>query len=405
MLFAAIILAAIAVFLIQEKVYEKKSFDGLHYDVSFSAEEVFEGEDVYMFEELTNGKALPLPNVRAEHELPEGLSFERRTQAGKKNRKTMENPHSVESVFVLKSDHRIRRRWRVRCGKRGVYTVGSVLLITSDLFGASTWSKKIEGSGGKRATVTVLPAPIDLSAHFTDSRWLNGERPVEKGLLTDPMNRCGTREYTPLDPMSKINWTSTAVHGKLMVNVEEYSTRHSFSILLNMQSRPIELHPDVPSDEGVIELCVTVAASLLDRISAEETPVRLFCNTDPAPLASLGVEGTGEEGKIAVTRPFAGRADTIEALRVLASLPMSISCPMEKMLDQITRDSTAYTSGGNLIVVSGYLDERMIVFHDVMRSLGCRVVFYITGSNRNAVSLPDDIEVYFRTWSGKGGAA
>jgi UDPglucose 6-dehydrogenase len=83
----------------------------------------------------------------------------------------------------------------------------------------------------------------------------------------------------PDDPMNRINWNSTAAHGKLMVNVEEFTEQYQFNIILNMQSRSIELHPHEPSSPDYIEMCITVCASILDNISSHNIPVKLFANT------------------------------------------------------------------------------------------------------------------------------
>ena len=43
--------------------------------MSLSRNEVFEGEQLYLYEEITNDKLLPIPYAKIETELPEGLSF------------------------------------------------------------------------------------------------------------------------------------------------------------------------------------------------------------------------------------------------------------------------------------------------------------------------------------------
>ena len=98
------------------------------------------------------------------------------------------------------------------------------------------------------------------------------------------------------------------------------------------------------------------------------------------------------------TRAYTGRGEMLDALRLLAVLPMKISCPTEKMLDAVCAEPWKYAEGGNLIVVSSYLDERMLNFHALMRKNGVRVVFYVTTANQNAAIIPDDVEVWFKTY-------
>jgi len=399
MLFASIIISVLVVYLIQVWIFNKYAFDNLDYRVTLSAEEVFVDEDIFMFEEITNNKNLPIPNAKVDTELPEGLAFRLHERSGKpvdaKSRD--EYKRSIQSIFVLGAHKQIRRRWRVTCRTRGIYNPGSVIMVTNDLFGLNANSKRFEIEPSKFNQIVVLPKAIDLDEHFTSSYYLSGDVTVPRSLLTDPMRISGTREYTPYDPMNRINWKSTAAHGRMMVNVEEYTQRHQFNIVMNMQARDIEHDPHVPSSFEYIEMCITVAASILDKVSQENIPVRLYANTPPKSIGEEAVSDDEIGSQILVTRPFQGKRDTITALRLLAALKMEISCPIERMLDHIAENVHSYANGGNIIIVSAYISERMIVFHDMLERQGIKVIFYVTTTNQNAIGIPSNVEVYYRT--------
>ncbi|MBQ2545829.1 MAG: hypothetical protein II557_06020, partial [Clostridia bacterium] len=110
-------------------------------------------------------------------------------------------------------------------------------------------------------------------------------------------------------------------------------------------------------------------------------------------------EGDAVGEKVFVSPVFRGTPSVIGALRMLATLELMISVPIEKMLDHILQNPYAYTSGGNMIFVSSYLDERMINFTYAMRRMGVTVIFYITSTSLNAHIIPEDIEVHFRTFT------
>jgi hypothetical protein len=133
----------------------------------------------------------------------------------------------------------------------------------------------------------VLPRPIDLEATFVAADGLSGDIVTNHSLLTDPLIRAGTREYRPGDAMRQINWKSTASHNRLMVNIEEHFRRFVFNIVINMQSRDIEKHPEVPSAPYEIERCISVAATLLDRASEDNVPTRVIMNT---PYKSIQID-------------------------------------------------------------------------------------------------------------------
>lgn len=427
MFFISIAISILVVFAIVSRIYTKYAFSHVEYSASLSASEVFEDEDIFLYEEISNNKSLPLPCVRVDTELPEGLRFrlhrrdtkdlaeqmERKnkkrgpiTSRSLREQKESESDASeeylrgyVQSIFSLHSYRMIKRRWRIACERRGIYSISGTRLIATDPLGVLTQSKRIEAPTGRRASVTVLPKPMDLAKFIAATYHPNGERTTPHGLLSDPLRIAGSREYTPFDPMNKINWLSTAVHGKLMVNVEEFAEQNRFGLLLNMQSRSHELDSRTPSDPQAVELCISVCASIFDVMSAGSVPVRVFVNAPPAD-AGLGEESTLiiDDRPIIRTREFIGRGDMIEALRLLAVLPMSISCPIEKVLDAVAADPNKFADGGNLVIVSPFIDERMINFHAMMKSVGVRVIFYVTTSSHNAAIIPEDVEVWFKTF-------
>jgi len=428
MFFLSILVAIIIVFGIASHLYTKYTFINVEYQTAFSATEVFENEDIFLYEEISNNKTLPLPCVRVDTELPEGLRFVLRrredaavavrkaeprrkkrgpvTSRSLKSQREAEKPEAeeylrgyVQNIFSLHSYRKITRRWRVTCERRGVYSIGGTRLVSTDPLGFFTQSKRIEAPSGKRATITVLPKPLDLSKFFAATPQPTGERTAPRGLVSDPLRIAGSREYTPLDPMNKINWKSTAVHGKLMVNVEEYAEENRFGLILNMQSRSHEQNPKTPSDPQSVELCISVCATIFDMMSVGSVPVRLIANAPPEE-AELGEDHTIMIGDSPVirTREFIGRGDMIEALRLLSVLPMKISCPIEKLLDAVAEDPLWYAEGGNLIIVSPFVDERMINFHAAMKKAGVRVIFFVTGTSKNAPIIPEDVEIWFRTY-------
>jgi len=400
MLFVSVIISLLLVYLFQVWLFNKHAFDDLDYRVTLSAEEVFVDEDIFMFEEITNNKNLPIPNAKVDTELPQGLMFRihERTYKGKNVVSRDSYRQSIQSIFVLGSHKQVRRRWRVNCKTRGIYHPGSVIMVTNDLFGLNAQSKRFEVEPSKFNQIVVLPKAIDLDEHFTSSYYVSGEMPVRRSLISDPMRVSGMRDYTPYDPMNRINWKATAAHGKLMVNVEEYTQRHQFNIVLNMQARDIEHDPTVPSSFDYIEMCITVCASIFDKVSQENIPVRLFANTPPKTVGEEAVSDDEIGSQILVTKPFQGKRDTISALRLLAALQMKISVPIEKMLDHISENVHAYANGGNIIIVSSYISERMIIFHDTLERQGIKVIFYVTTTNQNAVNIPKNIEVYYRNF-------
>lgn len=395
MLWFFIILAgALIVYLLQQWIYRKHALRDITYAVHIETDEVIEDEDVYLYEEITNAKPLPLPFVRVELIMPEGLKvrFARnRDLSGKKD----ELRDSVQSVFVLRGHQTIRRRWRVYCAKRGDYRIDKARIIANDLFGSDTNSAGLTFEESSKNHLLVLPKILPLAKEFVSSYLRQGDSVTNHALLTDPLRIAGSREYTPMDPWKSINWKSTAVHNTLMVNTEEYTISPRFNIILNMQSRDIEADPHVPSIPSFNEDCISVCASVLDAVSAWNLPVRLIANTPPDDLDCLPLAEDEVGREILFSAVHSGRAGILDMLRLLAMIPMEISVPIEKMLDHIVAHPELYASDRNILLVTPYLSERMVIFHEELKKQGVQVLFYVTGYSHNAILIPDDLQVFY----------
>lgn len=413
MFYLAILLGTVLVYIVQMKLYEKLTSHRLFYSLRTGAEEAFEEEDVYFYDEVSNDKLLPLPFLKVNDDLPEGLYFHFVDPDSETGAMKDTYEGQVQSIYVLQSYQKISRRWRVTCKKRGVYRIGDALLVTNDLFGMNSLSFSASSLPGyTESRLVVLPKPIDLSTAFAAADGMTGDVIANHSLLTDPLIRAGTRDYRPGDAMRQINWKSTAAHGGLMVNIEEHFRRFVFNIIINMQSRIIEKNPAVPSVPYDIERCISIAATLFDRAADENAPTRLILN---APLQAIRVDDAAAVspidsedpvGKnIVISRGYEGRTQAIDALRLLAGIPMEISVPEEKLLDHIIANPELYTRAADhtgaarLIFISSYFSERMLYFHRAMEQRGIQVIYYITSANRNTQTIPDDIEIYFSVGS------
>ncbi len=410
MLFISLLIALVGVYLLQYYLYKKFAFHNIGYTVKAASREVFENDEIYIYEEITNDKLLPLPFVKVDTELPEGLAFCITEKDPVSGQLIETYPRVIHSLFVLRSHEMVRRRWKIRCSTRGTYTLGNVTLLANDILGTHMQSKIIEPEVSREETentgenvLVVLPRAISLEKEFTASMYNSGDVRVSRSLISDPLFLAGVREYQPGDPINRINWLKTASQQELMVNVEEYTKRYAFNIVMNMQSRDMEKNiPGPPSARPSVELCITVAASILDSVAVDLIPVRVICNTPPDQFGSefsavMDPEDTAGQ-QIFVSPAYQGRGDIITALHMLAKMDLMISIPIEKLLDHMVQNPYAYTSGGNIIFISSFLNERMIQFCYAMRRQGITVIFYITTTSSNAQFIPDDIEVHFKAY-------
>lgn len=153
---AVVLLLLVLVLGGQVLLFSKYLFRNFRYRCSFDRQEVFEGEQIQMVETVLNGKALPIPYLRADIVTSRFLEF-----ADTESSLTDET-RFVPSFFMLKGYQKITRRWKVTCARRGELRVRSISLVSSDLLGLRTLSQSFPGS----ARVLVLPTPAPLEGRF-----------------------------------------------------------------------------------------------------------------------------------------------------------------------------------------------------------------------------------------------
>lgn len=128
-LLAVLVLLVLAVWL-QGLVFRKFSFRKLRYTCRFSTSEAMEGDEIALIEEVENRGLLPLPWLKAE------LTSSRWLEFADSQSLVTEETRFVPSFFMMKPHHKVTRRWKVRCLKRGIYDLKKVVLVTTDLLGA-----------------------------------------------------------------------------------------------------------------------------------------------------------------------------------------------------------------------------------------------------------------------------
>ncbi len=349
--FIAIAAVLIGLFLLQNQLYKHYAFKNLTYSCTLSTNECFEGDEIELIEEIVNKKWLPLPWLKAEITTSRWLSF-----AGAQSGVTG-NTRFVPSFFSVRGYSRVTRRWKVKCLKRGDFGIEQVVLITTDLLGYSNLSR----SGEAGARVLVLPKAIESEELSVQPRYLNGDIMVQRQLLDDPFYISGVREYTGHEPMSRIHWLASAVQQKLMVYNNDFTSRQSVTIILNMQSRQFE-HLEVV-DEDRMENGIRLCAGLF-KTTLLGMPMRFMsnCTTDDSRSTTVTGEYWGEEYELGL-------------LELLARLKLHSTEDFGNYLSNITSGITST----DIVIVSGYLSVQMLEFAAGKSRNGVHVRFFILG--------------------------
>lgn len=322
----AIILAAVLTG--QYLLYAKTGLKNVSYRLHISTPEAFEGDEIDIIEEIENAKWLPLPWIRTEISCSRWLAFKGQQQSGADRN---EQRGLVSSVFVLKGWQKCRRVWKVRCEKRGVFSVENSTLTVSDLFGLAKPAEVFKHD----QTVRVLPVPADLDSIQQSREAFIGDMQVQRFVLPDPFMISGAKEYTGREPMNRIHWAQTARTGTLMAYNNEFTTERSVMVVLNMQRTYADTRQKLSA--SYLEGAIKAAAFMLDEGSSARADVGIMINS-AEPL---------------IIEPASGYEHIIRALRALAELKNSCGEHIDDFL--MRQDFHGYT---DIVFISVFLSEK-----------------------------------------------
>lgn len=261
-------LGCLAVFLVQLKLYRKKAFEKLSYRCYFSKTEAVEGEEIEFTEEIENSKALALPVFKTELTASAALVFADTHSA------VTDGSRFVTSYFEVKGKRKVKRVWKLRCAKRGVHGISSVVMVCTDIFGSESYSCRPDT---RLPEITVLPKQYAFDTGSLMCHNLSGETNFSNPPFSDPFYADGIREYTGHEPLKFINHNASAHENKLMVNTFEASAENRVSVILTFCGH-------AQTDEHSIRVCAYLMSVLAaKRITAEliiagEKNVKLPCS-------------------------------------------------------------------------------------------------------------------------------
>lgn len=174
------------------------------------------------------------------------------------------------------------QRWQniLTCTHRGLYTLGSVRVTSSDPFGLFSKSVRI-GEPGK---LIVFPRTIDLPLFKTVSLNDFGYATGFQSISQISPNASSVREFMSGDSLHHIHWHSVAHTGKLMVKMFDadraYNSSKTFWLAMDMEEK---IQAGI-GDDSSEEYAVTIAASLIRHHLESGMKVGMISEGDRAPI-------------------------------------------------------------------------------------------------------------------------
>jgi len=276
---------------LQRKVYQHIWKKHLGVTVSFVTPFAVAGERTELEEVIENKKWFPLPVLRVKFSLNRGLVFEENV--------TRSDRLYKNDIFSVMPYMRITRKHSFLCEQRGLYTVDSLGLSSSDLLMSKTFVETVP----EHAKLTVYPSKADMKRLLPVFSQMMGQRQM-KALLSDPFSFAGIREYAPTDPMKNINWKATAKTGELKVNTYDSTRALETRILLDLGSDTEWI------DNGVREEAIRIAGTLFSLFVEKGVVCSLYTNgKDVVSAETSSVSGGATAAHVRMAKEVLARID------------------------------------------------------------------------------------------------
>jgi uncharacterized protein (DUF58 family) len=254
----------------QSKVYDKNVFKNLSYRCYFKQSEVTQGDDIVFVEEVTNGKYLPIPWLKAELTTSRYLNFSENCSS------VTHESRFVSSSYAMQGNKSVRREWKLTSSKRGVYSIDGVVLNACDILGMGEYSTPVNGVD---ANIMVLPQIVSTPEIDLEINGIVGDFEVKRNLLTDVFSMRGTKPYTGYERLNRIHWKSSAKVDNLMVVDEDYSSDVHVRVFMYLPNG---------CENTLAEKVLSMACSVAVKLSQKGIPVMLDTNVGRRTAVSFG---------------------------------------------------------------------------------------------------------------------
>ena len=341
-------LVVLGLIALQNYMYNRLWDKGLSLVIRFSSKEAFEGDSLFLQEELSNNKFLPLPWVFIKFNASRDLVFEN------DHYKNFTDAHYQSDLFSILMYQSIKRKMLFTCKKRGLYRLRNVTITCSNLL----YNKRYDKNAESFAELTVFPKLID-SGDDINLIYKNLDAAILSNSIVnpDPFEFRGIREYQPTDPMRDINFKATAVAQQLMVNIHASTSSKRLEIVLNLEYN--RQYPEF----GLYEQAIRLAATMTERYIGQGVKLGLYTNgKDVATGANVAV-AAGE-----------GSSHMYKVFQALARIDLNFRVShISSYLENLRNDGESPV----YLVISSYFQQDFLDAVEGMKNRGINVFVII----------------------------
>ncbi len=249
------------------RLWARVALEEVTYTRTLSETRAFVGETIAMEIELANRKFVPVPWVEVRELIPQ----ETVVLEGVVRASGMPRTAALYRNTSLRSHQRVRWPLDLLATKRGYFRIGPARLRSGDLFGFFPSEREFE----KQDAIIVYPKTYPLDELGLTSARPFGEHAGGKRIFEDPMRVIGVRDYSPGDPLKRVDWKATARVGRLQSRL--YQPSHEQSVVVALNITTLEQTWE-GFDPVLLERTVSVAASVAQGLFERGSAIGLIAN-------------------------------------------------------------------------------------------------------------------------------
>ncbi len=356
-----VFIVALILAIVQNFIFSRAGLTKINYNRSFSTPFAHQGDEVYMVEEISNNKILPVPWLKIESRMPKVLSF------GRLDDLTISAEIYHRSLFFMGAYRKITRTHYVKCTKRGRCVLNSASISSGGLFGFMDVSQDLS----MNASISIYPKLIRYNELPEFTKQILGEIIVKRWISPDPFLISGIRQYAQGDSLKDVHWGATAKTGSLKVKVHDFSASPNLLVLLNTEVSEKQWDVVMEEETQAIEYGISLAASVM--IWAMKNGLK----------AGFGSNGylCDDEEKNPIYLPHDGGGGGIRNMletmsRIVISRRLTFFTYLDTVAGKIAKDM-------DLLILTSYVNARLDMQIKKLKSYGNNVSVQLIGKVTN----------------------
>ena len=337
------------------RLWSRYALRRVSYERFLGEQRAFPGEEVALTVRLTNRKPLPVAWLEVADQIPARLRPDTPNWQPASDAQTGFLVHLASLLWYQRSSW----HYKLRCRRRGYYTLGPARLRGGDAFGFFPRERLLPATDH----LIVYPRILPLDRLSVLARQPLGDMRAGQPIFEDPSRTVGVREYRPADALKRIHWKASARRQQLQARVYEPTTTLHTMLVLGLEG----FGDTTGEAEERFELAVTAIASLANHGFAQHQAVGLLVN------------GGLPDGRGCLSLPPAGGREDLT--RILEALACLVSAPARPLPELLLEESPKLPWGVSLALVVGRIDDVLLEALRQLQRQGRRASLYALGSD------------------------